>query len=95
MSLWCRRCLWFLVAVTGSACGTHDVAVEFYLADAYHFSQTERREVQFSSPPWMRRYPQIHPVPPYGSRLINPSIANRIHRSFVAKPLPHPHLRIS
>jgi hypothetical protein len=57
-------------------------------------SQLEKN-AQFSSPPWLRRYPQIHPVPPYGSRLINPWIANRIHRTFVAKPSPHPNLRIS
>jgi hypothetical protein len=38
--------LWFLVVVTASACGPHDVAVEFYFADGYHFSKAERREVQ-------------------------------------------------
>src|SRR3954464_2162721 len=45
MSLWCR-CVSFLVAVTGSACGTQNVAVEFHLVDGYHFSQAERREIQ-------------------------------------------------
>lgn len=39
------------------------------------------KNARFSSPPWMGRYPNIHPVPPYGSRLINPWIADRIHRS--------------
>ncbi len=33
----------------------------------------------FSSPPWAARYPDARPRPPYGSRLINPWIANRIH----------------
>jgi hypothetical protein len=42
------------------------------------------KNARFTSPPWMRRYPRIHPLPPYGSRLINPWIANWIHRSFIA-----------
>jgi hypothetical protein len=46
ISLWSRHCVWLLVAVTVSACGTHDVAVEFYFANGYHFSQSERRAVQ-------------------------------------------------
>ena len=39
-------------------------------------------DARFSSPPWADRYPDVQPLPPYGSRLINPWIANRIHQSF-------------
>jgi hypothetical protein len=46
-------------------------------------SQLEKN-ARFSSPPWTGRYPKIHPLPPYGSRLINPWIVNWIHRSFIA-----------
>jgi len=53
------------------------------------------KNARFSSPPWTRRYPQIHPLPPYGSRLINPWIANRIHRASIAKPSPPPNVPIS
>jgi Dolichyl-phosphate-mannose-protein mannosyltransferase len=56
-------------------------------------SQLEKNG-QFSSPPWMRHYPQIHPLPPYGSRLINPWIANWIHRSFIGNT-PHPTMPVS
>jgi hypothetical protein len=37
---------------------------------------------RFSSPPWARRYPDIHPLAPYGSRLINPGIVTWLHQSF-------------
>ena len=39
-------------------------------------------DARFSSPPWANRYPDVQPLPPYGSRLMNPWIANRIHQSF-------------
>ncbi len=41
------------------------------------------KNARFSSPPWATRYPDVRPVPPYGSRLINPWIADRIHRWFL------------
>jgi hypothetical protein len=53
------------------------------------------KNARFSSPPWTRRYPQIHPLPPYGSRLINPWIADRMHRSLIVKPSPPPNVPIS
>ena len=33
----------------------------------------------FLSPPWAARYPDARPQPPYGSRLLNPWLADRIH----------------
>lgn len=39
----------------------------------------------FASPPWIERYPRARPVPPYTSRLLNPWIADRIHRSWRAR----------
>lgn len=39
-------------------------------------------DARFSSPPWAKRYPDVHPLPPYGSRLINPGIVNWLHQSF-------------
>jgi hypothetical protein len=38
------------------------------------------RNVRFSSPPWIERYPDVQATPPYGARLINPWIAHRFHR---------------
>jgi hypothetical protein len=35
---------------------------------------------RFSSPPWIEHYPEAHPMPPYGTRLINPWIAHRLHQ---------------
>jgi hypothetical protein len=39
---------------------------------------------QFTSPPWAARYPGVKPSPPYGNRLINPWLADRVHRRLVA-----------
>jgi hypothetical protein len=41
------------------------------------------KDGRFASPPWIRRYPQAHASPPYGSRLVNPWIAHRLHQSLL------------
>jgi hypothetical protein len=43
------RCLQFvsmLLAITCASCVNHQVSVEFYFADGYHFSESERRAIQ-------------------------------------------------
>ena len=40
------RCTSVLLAMTCLSCAKHNVAVEFYFADGYHFSQPERRAIQ-------------------------------------------------
>jgi hypothetical protein len=65
MSLWYRRCLWFLVVVMGTACGPHDVTVEFYFADGYHFSQSERREVQSTADATVGEVRRLLPTLPH------------------------------
>jgi hypothetical protein len=70
--LWLARVAWDACACDANTakCGCRSSPLE--------------KNARFSSPPWTRHYPQIHPLPPYGSRLINPWIANWIHRSFIA-----------
>jgi hypothetical protein len=46
---------------------------------------TMEKDARFSSPPWAKRYPDVHPLPPYGSRLINPWIVNRMHQAFASR----------
>jgi hypothetical protein len=43
------------------------------------------RNARFSSPPWIGAYPDVHPVPPYGARLINPWIAHRFHLGLLGR----------
>jgi predicted Zn-dependent protease DUF2268 len=41
-----RQCACLLGAAMFAACGTHEPTVEFYFADGYRFSQTERRAIE-------------------------------------------------
>ena len=42
-------------------------------------------DARFSAPPWAGRYPDVHPLPPYGSRLFNPAIVNRLQEAFASR----------
>jgi hypothetical protein len=40
----------------------------------------------FAAPPWMRRYPEAQPIPPYGARIIQPWLLNRLYRWLIYDP---------
>ena len=75
----CKRCVW----------GSHRPTPQIPLRAA-----RLEENARFSSPPWIETL-SADPLPPYGSRLINPLIANRIHRSFIVKSSRHPNVPIS
>ncbi len=71
--------LW-LAGVAWDGCSCHE-----HTAECGCRSGAMEKDARFSSPPWAKRYPDVHALAPYGSRLINPWIVNRIHQSFASR----------